>query len=297
MRLSLLVLALLGTTNLCAQTPDPLDPRGYFPLSVGNEWEYRVDISGPVGTFRNEYVRYRIVSDNAGPTADRFAIVNERYKDLATLQTRDTVAVRYDVSRMTVLGFYPDSQGNPYEAPFPYYACDLGLPFDGGGGACWSSAMQTQIMIPLLTGETMPVQAKRFNSFLNRFDAVHGIGFVSGFIGCDPCGPGSQQVELELIYARVDGQTYGTKAVSSTPGPTSSLSTLHAYPNPTAGPLHLRLDSSKTTPIEFQIYNALGRIVLSSSLPSSGGVVDLGGLASGPYAVRANGQTVLIVVR
>lgn len=298
MRSLLFAAVVLVASGSLAQTPDPLDPRGYFPLAVGNEWEYRIDISGPFGASRTEYAHYRVANSTAGPTSDRFALINERYADPVTLRSRDTVAVRYDAARTSVLGFYPDSQGGePHEAPFPFFACDLGLPFDGSGGTCWDGATQIEVAIPLLTGESTPVDAKRFANLVYGFAAVHGIGFVGGGGGCEPCWPFSERDEWVLTYARIDGRTYGSRSVSSAPRPALVPAALHGYPNPTAGPLHLRADGYTAAPLQVEIYDALGRLVLGSVLPPEGGRVDLEGLPRGPYAVRAGGRSVWVVVQ
>ncbi len=100
---------LLASGLAVAQEPDTLDPRGYFPLAVGNEWEYRYDLYRPASPYRErdesrtEYYRVRIIDGGLGPDGDQFAIVEERLSGSTVPYSRDTVLVWYDQETASVL--------------------------------------------------------------------------------------------------------------------------------------------------------------------------------------------------
>lgn len=292
-------LALLFAPPAAAQVPDPRDPRGYFPLAVGNEWEYRLDLTRPASpgvpnTSRTEYVRLRVTAGAAGPDGDAFALVDSRYTDAGVLVRRDTAVVRFDPATASVRPVAAGPNGTIYGQPVPFFASDLDLLFgDPGEGPrlYWRSAGQVELEIPALTGSGAPVEAKEFGNFFYGFTAVHGIGFVRGAGGCEPCGPFSEFDEWTLTFARIGEQTYGTRVVAGEAGPPPDTR-LNAYPNPTTGPLTLRSASAATA----EVYDVLGRRIRSVALGTEA-TLSLAGLPAGVYVVRAGAQTARVTVR
>ena len=295
-RLAACALALATALPALAQTPDPLDPRGYFPLAAGNEWEYRVDLTRPASpgvpnTSRTEYLRYKI----AGATGNDFTLTTTRYSAAFAVVGQDAAIVRFDEVTMSVREVLV---GDVLGSPTPFFACDLGLPFDDrnpGETLCYRGAAQGQASIPQLTGTSEPITTKQFVSLVSSFTAVHGLGFIGGGGGCEPCTDFSDRDDYTLTFAVVDGQTYGAQVVAGEAGPAPTIvARFAAFPNPTIGPLTLRGVSAT----EAEIYDTLGRRVRSVALDTGSEVpLDLSGLPVGVYVIRAGAGTVRVVVR
>ncbi len=294
--LSACALALVATLPALAQTPDPRDPQGYFPLAAGNEWEYRVDLTRPASpgvpnTSRTEYLRYRITPAAGGA----FTLVTTRYSATFAVVGQDAAVVRFDEATASVREVLA---GDALGSPTPFFACDLGLPFDDhnpGETLCYRGATQGQASIPQLTGTSEPVTTKQFASFVYSFSAVHGLGFIGGGGGCEPCTNFSDRDDYTLTFAVVDGQTYGARVVAGEASPAPiTAARFEAFPNPTTGPLTLRGASAT----EAEVYDTLGRRVRSVALSSgSEALLDLSGLPAGVYVVRAGSMTTRVVVR
>ena len=308
--------ALLGVGPALAQETDTLDARGYFPLAVGNEWEYRHDLDRPRdGGRRTEYLRFRVVG--ASPDAGEFALVEERFTAAGGPLVHDTATVRYTTvewygtAYLCVADQEATDGGEVYERPVPFFACDLDLPitdpFDELGGTppgqVWMYASRidsaaVEHVVPPFLPEAEPSRTKEFyHTGGASFAAVHGVGFVSG--GADPDGCtflcGSDQ--WTLTYAQVDGQEYGARAVGAEEPPRPQPSPLALYPNPTRGVVIVRAESGAGRSVE-GLYDVAGRLVRSSVLPPSGvGPLDLSGLPAGVYVVRAGGAVGRVVVR
>ncbi len=295
----LTALALLAALPALAQTPDPLDPRGYVPLAVGNEWEYRVDLTRPATIFRprdesrTEYLRYRVTA----ASGDAFTLVTTRFSAAFAQLSQDTVPVRFDAATTSVRAVLA---GGALGVPTPFFACDLGLAFDSpnpGATLCYRGAGRGETQIPQLTGTAAPVATKQFFSFIYGFAAVHGIGFIGGGGGCEPCSDFSDRDDYALAFAVVGGRTYGTRVVAGESGPASAgTARLDVFPNPTTGSVTLRGAGASSV----EVYDALGRRVRAVTLGAVSDaevVLDLSSLPAGVYVVRDRARTARVVVR
>lgn len=291
MRLALLALAVLASAA-SAQTPDTLDFRGYFPLAVGNEWEYRVDITGPFGfPAGSESIRYRVVSATPGPAGDRFALA--MYRSTGSGVSRDTVSVRYDEATASVLGLYTTPQNGPYETPVPFFACNLGLAFEATRsvpGCQFFYARQAEVDLFSLTGSSAPIMAKHIEGYAFGFDAVHGLGFVGGGGGCEPCIPPNDGRESWMLtFARVGGRTYGTAFVGAEAPSAAAPSVLRVSPNPARGPVAVTVAAAQ--PVRVAVFDALGREVAVLAGGETAGpevlLLDVAAWPAGVYVVRA----------
>jgi len=202
MRYLILASALLIGGPAFAQEPDTLDWRGYFPLAVGNEWEYEVRLERPASPIRStdesrtEYLRFRIIGAGFGDFADRFTLVEERFAQDGAPLVRDTFVVQYDAESASVLTTDVWPNGNPYERPAPFFAADLDLPDgdDAYGEWSWSAAgyvdgAEAEYAVPAFVREPLaPVVAKSFfNLGGGAATAVHGFGFVTDAFHPDGC--------------------------------------------------------------------------------------------------------------
>lgn len=314
MRYLLFAFVVLIAVPAVAQEPDTLDPRGYFPLAVGNEWEYEARLhrppnpDRPTDESRTEYLRFRIVGDGAGPDADRFALVEERFTEGGALLARDTAAVRYDEESASVLALETRPNDTTFERPAPYFACDLGL-LDGNGVQGqwnWSYAYyldeaEIAYWVPPFVREAVsPLVAKMFGNLGGGlFAAVHGVGFVAGGFYPDGCQLFCDSDEVTLTFAVVGDQTYGAPVVAvEEPPPGRGLRPLVVYPNPTSGGVTVEAAPYHDGTATVVVFDATGRRVRSMALPPSGTLsLDLAGLPPGVYLLRVGAQTGRIVVQ
>ena len=307
-----LLLVLLSAGPALAQVPDTLDPRGYFPLAVGNEWEYEVRLERPIGPnwptddSRTEYHRVRIVGAAYGDAPHLFTLVEERFAEDGAVLARDTAVVRYDAESASVLTTGVGPSGTPYERPAPSFAADLDLPTDDGehGEWRWSWASYLdegdgQLGVPAFVRDPLaPVAAKEFWDLGGGIaTAVHGFGFVAIAYYPDGCQHFCHSDAAALTFAVVDGRTFGARAVGveaplerRDPGP------LVVYPNPTAGRVTVEARSQGGGPVA--VYDVAGRLVRSAVVPLEGTAsFDLGGLSPGLYVIRLGGRVGRVVVR
>ncbi len=307
-----LTILLFGGRGVLAQEPDTRDWKGYFPLEVGNEWEYRLDLTRPAHPYRptdesrTAYARFRVVADAAGPDRDRFALVEERFSNDSALLKRDTVAVRYDPETASVLALRPRTDGEgTYEIPVPFFACNLDRPTtESEARGCWIGAGPfsggwTGGEIPPFLRDVDTSTVPEFFNFSDHFAAVHGIGFVAGVKGAEGCSMFCDLDVWALTYADVGGQTYGARAVHveappPVPVPTTPLT---VFPNPTRGFLVVHATIHEPADNRGEVYDMAGRRVGSFPMPLDGrATLDLSRLPGGVYLIRVGEQTGKVVV-
>lgn len=291
MRRFLLTLLVTAASAQAQVVADTLDPRGYFPLAVGNEWEYRVGIEDPADPYdpedrsRTEYLRYRVV----GAEADWFSLTEETYSEAGALLESDTASVRYDPASASVA----TADG----APRPFFACGLDLPlgWDGSGDRrrCYLEAVRPESPEEIgdVVGHVDLQRAKRFSGYSESFVAVHGVGFTGGGFFPDGCNLFCTTVSWSLAYAHVDGTAYGARAIATEAAPARPA--LRVYPNPT--PAELTVEGSGP---RVEVVDALGRLVMArSGLPEAAVRLDVSALPAGVYVVRRGDEAAVVTVR
>lgn len=275
-----------------AQEPDTLAPRGYFPLAVENEWEYRVDLYRPATIYRpenesrSEYIRLRVIGDTFGPSADRFALLEERFTEGSVLLSRDTVAVRYDDESSSVVALREGTGGQSYERPFSFFSAGLDALIGG-------SASREPIYLPTFLDSVDSARVKSFFDFVWDYTSVHGIGFVGGRGGCEPCGSFNDEEFWALTYAYVDGTTYGARAVSREESPGfAPRAALRVYPNPARGWMTVEGMGERV-----EVYDVLGRRVQSHVvLPHEPVQIGVSEHPPGVYVVRRGQESAVVTV-
>ncbi|WP_420455038.1 T9SS type A sorting domain-containing protein [Rubrivirga sp.] len=312
MRCLLLASAFLIGGSALAQGPDTLDWRGYFPLAVGNEWEYEVrlrrpaTLNRPTDESRTEYLRFRIVGAGPGGASDRFTLVEERFAVDGVLLARDTSVVRYDAESASVFATDVGLNGDSYDRPAPPFAADLDLPCDDpyADGGYWVLAncideTEAEYWVPTFVREPLaPVVTKAFfNLGGGSATAVHGFGFVADSFHPDGCSFFCDSDEAVVTFAVVGGQTFGARAVGvEVPPDRLRLGPLVVYPNPTAG--RVTVEAGPRSGGHVTVFDVMGRLVRSVTLPADGTVgLDLGDLPPGLYSLRAGPQTGRVVLR
>lgn len=304
MRYLVIVLTLIGGAAV-AQEPDPLDPAGYFPLAVGNEWEYAFDLDRPASPARpesesrTEYVRLRVVADGLGPEGGRFALVSERFSDVGDLLSRDTTGVAFDPETASVRAF-GGWTAYPYDPSD--FAFDLDYPLGGyapDSSDFWHGASRIpegaidDTLPPFLSGVD-PAETKAFESLMHGVRAVHGLGLVGGWFSPDGCSSFCDEDTWILTYAEVDGVTYGARAVGVEAPPVArAAASLDVSPNPSRSWVRVGGEGARV-----DVFDALGRRVLThATLPHEPARMSVSMLPPGVYVVHRGGASGVVTVQ
>ena len=280
----------LGQTDI----PDTLDWHGYFPLRVGNIWEYQhvlfrpQTVQRPVDESEIRHERYHVVDSTAQGDTLLYVIEFEERSEQNVLIARDTLHSWYDEGTASVPGL-PGVLGllrclnSPFNRDLSVY-----IPPD-----CWPFVGQEDLFVPDLFGPE-PVTVKGFGAFVWGFATVHGVGVISGGGGCEPCGAFDDRDEWRLKYAQIGHEVYGSQIVSTERNTVIDAPRLVAYPNPTTGQLILEAPAGQ----QLEIYDIVGRRVRIERLDQSGWMLlDLSNLASGVYVLKVGLESQMIILR
>ncbi len=277
------LLLLLGTPLVLAQEPDTTSAWRYFPLHVGNVWEYAG--TGPIPT-ASDYrltieadtligdTRYYVAAHDGiscSPCIERSLVRFDPSLGLMVARTNDGEEMRWWLA--------PCPLDAPFEAEVVCYEGQSG--YEVGGGYDETVELGDGSVLEGVTYKTF--------SDLNLLGYVAGIGFVT-----------KQRLQYEpggsiLIYARVDGVEYGTPfVVSAEAAAPERRAGLGVYPNPLRGTGTIELTLEEPQHAGLAIYDVLGRRVLrlhEGPLPAGRTSLrfDAGVLAPGAYFVRATG--------
>ncbi len=270
---------------LDATISDTLDWHGYFPLEVGNVWEYRYD-----SLYEPGYVRYEIVADSILGEKAGFAVVHSSFDDALREKFRAWRLWYYDDSLRSAATDLTHS-GCDLSAPFPIpphhevpVSCGAGAEYLlSGGYTGW----------PLEIGSDFVRSAswKWFNNVGGGFALIHGIGVPGWAV------EGTSD-SAHLIYARLGGVEYGGSVVATSielPGsPPRDQFAAYIFPNPFSDRFTIEVNDSPLRPMRYEVVDLLGRRVLSGRVEAPRTDVDAGTLAFGLYFVRiANASRVL----
>lgn len=265
-----------------AQTPDPTPPWDYYPLDVGNVWEYRS--WGPFGggDWRATITRDTLINDTLYVVEATESIPWDGMP-----VPYDERPVRYDTSSASVMARRPSGEEDvwhrvecPLDVPFGSITCD-GRPYEVTG------SLDTTFV--LHGGDAISnVALKQFGPVPRR-SYVAGIGYVEYDLVFEP-GVST------LSYARIRGVEYGTPftvAAEGEPGRRTGP-TLTASQNPVRGSAWLDLGLDRPASVRLQVFDATGRqlhVLHDGPLPAGTHRLpfDATRLPSGVYVVRAAG--------
>ena len=282
----------LGQTNI----PDTLDWHGYFPLRVGNLWEYQhmlfrpQTFQRPVDESEIRHEHYPVVDSTARGDTLLYVIEFEERNEQNGLIRRDTLHLWYDEDPASL-------RAERLTQVLDWLRC-LNSPFNLDLSAhipppCWPFVGQDELFVPDLFGAES-VRVKAFGSFVWGFATVHGVGVISGGGGCEPCGAVDDRDEWRVKYARIGHKAYGSQIVSTERNTVVETPRLVAYPNPTSGRLTLEAPAGE----QLEVYDILGRRVRIERINQSGRVIiDLSNLASGVYVLKVGLQSQKIILR
>lgn len=270
--------------------PDTTAPWRYFPLEVGNVWEYAVlDLSG---NDTGRTLRRHISGDTLAPNGHRYAVlVTQNFYAAGTPTSSSTRYLRYDTLSARVLKLYAGGiEDGTFDVPCPLNAdfetiasCYTGEEYSVTGD--YDGVLDFE---PDTTVTGVP-----YKTYENSFEAIRyaaGFGEVL-YVELK----GTDQYVLEAC--RVDGVEYGTPQfpVGSEGAPVEATPLrMEAYPNPFRETLTVAFEIERPEAWSLTVFDAQGRRVLLRDpdvLPPGRHEVKLGGsaLAPGLFFVRLSG--------
>jgi hypothetical protein len=277
--------------------PDTLDWRGYYPLQIGNAWEWRTE-----QMYAYERIDWReIVGDTL--IADTTYFVQEtsfweidHNREGSEQAGAWSVLLRYEDTRHRVVGRMSDGSEHPF-------SCDLSADFGATGHFCdeWTQVVRSDWPEEgsSILGRHVPA-AKSFwawQGFGPTATYYHGIGPIPH--------PGDGNTgSILFTYLKLGGVEYGRRSMNSEDDDRelSDGQRIPLYPNPTSDGFTLEIPG----PIgrgTIDIYDGTGRIVSRKDCAAARCWIDTSGLPAGGYFVRTHSRsgqpfiTHVIVVR
>ena len=240
---------------------DTLDWRGYYPLEIGNIWEWRTQNPGVwFGGDVNSLNHREIVSDTT--INDRKYLVQVAYSANEFVATDERKVVvwrdylRYDTLKTRVVKFDLNLEGEHG------YTCDLSADFNSVG-ACYDwldmgvggdYASEDNFQVSVGSDYVSYNAVKSFDGLTGGSKYYHGIGSLPIF------GDGSEDGTIEFTYVKVGDNEYGTRSVRVGIEKTTEIeeSPIELYPNPVKSQLNIAT-SSELRGIKVRIVDVLGR--------------------------------------
>ena len=275
--------------------PDTTAPWRYYPLAVGNVWEYRSQ--------RGVTTRKAVVGDTTVGGVNYFFLERVAFDTDGTPSAPFVQLVRYDSTFHVDRERYTNSEGEGVEG-LGEVPCPLDSPFDivvtFEGRDC---AVRGDYDVSLVFGGVEPgTGADTVRTAVKEF------AFFTGLVERFAAGVGLVLSDLEgvyqaLRYYRIDGEEHGVVLfpVSNVSTPPLAGAALTIGPNPTGGAATVRLGLPAPADVRVAVYDVLGRRVatLASGALAAGthGLpLDAAPLAPGVYVVRAEvgGGAVLV---
>ena len=261
--------------------PDPTPAEAYAPLAVGNRWEYRlVNLDGFRGFRRSTVVRDTIIDGVTWKILRQESFINPT--------TQTSVAE-------SLVRFDPVTANLTYRAPTgstqPAYFCRLDVDLTGDGtGLCSGNVTYTKRTQTAPPGVTTTVLT--LPTAFGETQVAAGLGLVFSAI---------EGSETTLVFARIDGETFGTPVAGEVDAAPMAAFALTAAPNPTAGPLSLALTLPAAQTVAVEAFDVLGRRVWQQRAALGAGpqtvAVDASAWAPGVYVVRATAGRVAATAR
>ena len=283
-----LILGLLGLVSSVswAQAPDPTPAERYYPLGVGDVWEYALESFGQTPTLQRVTIERDSVVDGVRYAVQATAAYGDGASAPPTSVTR--ILVRFDAASGRVA--YPVTAGAQL-----YLTCRLDAPF-GAALDCndWSSSdggpEETQsdggLGGTVMLGDIeVAVEARK--SFVAGFGDggtdlyAAPIGFISNTGAfCEGCS-------TQLRYARVGGVVYGRPFTSSESAPAADVR-VSVSPNPARDRVTVALPHDA---VRVSVADLLGREVLAwDARLGAEARIDVSAWPAGVYVVRVDGR-------
>ncbi|MEL6443953.1 MAG: T9SS type A sorting domain-containing protein [Bacteroidota bacterium] len=291
MRYLYCVIALLCTVPASSQgNGEAPDPFSFYPLAVGNAWEYNA-ANAFLAPMRRDIARDTVIGGR------RYFVMEQRVVEGYSSPVPRTYLLRYDLRHAQVMERLPDGTERAlFEAP-----CTLRR--DVGEGQC---LYENELILnyQVILTETTPIEGGGISPALMYFDSLAGsLLLASGFGLVREVGDGSS-FGNQLYYARIDGIEHGeaqleylteVSAVDETPPAHFSIA---SFPNPTHASTTLRIEMSEQQDVRIAVFDVLGRSVWQDERYLNAGTsavaIDSGSWPAGVYFVQvqtSNGGT------
>jgi hypothetical protein len=313
---SILLLLVVPAVASAQVVQDTTDWQQYFPLEVGNSWQFRYtrnDQPMPPGG-------YEIVADTL--------VGNQRYYALTMCQAEGEIPcvsstrqyLRYDDTNRMIVEWVPGSAPivSRWRSIVP---CALDAPFGATDIRCRSEDSETAYtsveggygrVVTVGADVVSDIAVKQYIGGQGRYDVAAGLGLFH-HIYCNYSSGSEVCFQSFLHYAKVGGTKRGTPLFAfptaaeegePQPSPRNSLS---AAPNPARGSVRIRLTVQAPALVRVDAFDVLGReVALIHDGTLSTGAHDLTfdtfTLPDGVYVVHASANswsvsTQLVVAR
>lgn len=290
--ISILFTFILFSSAKAQIRPDTLDNRRYYPLEVGNEWQYTSIPSQ--GAPIPSYQRITIVADTIINNKQYFQQHRESFDKSFLLENESFSWFTYNavgaVRGVTDL----ENDASSSDSTSFWYHADFGdtlmtqLDFEIVGGAYDSTVSfpgQTQVSVAAIKTRNIPEPLSGNCCFQDQVYAAD-FGLVSQQVFDGPT--------TLVSYARLSGIEYGIKAVTvgqakeSDSGLTAAI--FEIYPNPASDIVTIEYEMLYEQEAHISVYNIIGRSVFDGLLVYSNGErnsfsLDTSRFPSGTYAV------------
>lgn len=284
----LMLLAVFASLALSARAQATYDPLDFAALHVGNRWEYRYSDGRTEASAVPRYYTVAEIPTTQVIGGEAYFVLTEQRISLDGVPTGLLRHCAYSPS----LGAATAEQ-----AGLPNYQCPL-LPSPPPANVWAPTTILTNE--PYTVG-SMSYVAEALLSYGNQSSGsggawtgwvsrrVSGLGELSHTLwgrhhwaSC-PNNPADCDfwTANRLMFARIDGQTYGASVVADEALPTASSFAVQVVPTPSVGPWHVRVRGT-SRPVTVTVFDLLGRQVHVA--PAEVRVPDL---PAGAYVLRA----------
>lgn len=284
--------------------PDTTDWRDYFPLQIGNTWEYKYG-NELFGEYPEGYEQRAIVGDTLIGEMRYFLHRVERYDAGFELTRTSTDYLRYDTSHTAIVALV-EEDGVFREQPWPVstYTCDLSADFFSEFDCYYCPQCGSVSVYGTYNEGGNVFELDELKSSIVKMFTSRGSGYGVGFVH----GVGVEVVDADfewgyrndVIYVRLDGREYGRSEVATSVQEAESTvpqATVieEVFPNPFQDQITVMYVLSSPRNVSVELYDVLGRQVLYEeigwrSAGSHATVLEGSGLAAGVYFVRIASQ-------
>lgn len=255
-----------------AQEPDALDWHRYYPLAVGNVWEYH-DAEGP-----DDLMRHVLEDDTVagGRSYYRRRTLREFRTTTDTLRFETLDFVRYDAAGFVIAVASPEADTTAADpCALDLFSRPLRLGFGAriacpGAGAGGPDSLVVEGAYDVWWApEVLSGNAESEQFAARKLFTAGGVLFTEFIADVGPVGGGNLWGP-RLHYARVGGREYGVPEVSVArelePPVVAELS-VRLLENPVRGRAAIEVRASASRVVRAEVFDAVGRRVWSSVVP------------------------------
>jgi hypothetical protein len=296
----MLVIVVTATTGLAQEAvPDTTSAWRYYPLQVGNVWEY-VEKHPLLPPEQKVFIRRTVVADTVIDARRYFVHESLRFRQSdGELLGSSHLFVRFDTTTARAMAWQEGGEWSlelcPFDAPF-------GVDLDCSGDGEVETHVYGGTDITIMIGEQQVTGVSEKSFYAIGSDA-YPVPYIADI------GEGSRLYgfhgSIDLVYARIGTREYGTPYVLTSEPSAESRATLElgVYPNPglsTSGGATVAVSLLRGQRVRLEVYDLQGRrvaILHDGALPAGAHRFVTAPLAAGLYIVRASGDGIAEVAR